>query len=46
MVMRVFDHKEQAFVALKILKNKKRLLKQGLVEVNLIKTLNDDDPED
>ena len=45
-VLRVFDHKEKEFVALKILKNKKRLYKQGLVEANLIETLNKADPED
>ena len=45
-VLRVFDHKQQEFVALKILKNKKRLYKQGLVESKLIETLNRHDPED
>lgn len=35
-VLRVFDHKLKEFVALKILKNKKRLYKQGLVEAKLI----------
>ena len=45
-VLRVFDHKQQEFVALKILKNKKRLYKQGLVESKLIETLNRNDPED
>ena len=45
-VLRVFDHKNQEFVALKILKNKKRLYKQGLVESKLIETLNRNDPED
>ena len=33
-------------MALKILKNKKRLYKQGLVESKLIDTLNRNDPED
>lgn len=33
-------------MALKILKNKKRLYKQGLVEAKLVKHLNDHDPED
>lgn len=45
-VLRVFDHKQKEFVALKILKNKKRLYKQGLVESKLIDTLNKHDPED
>lgn len=45
-VLKVFDHKAKEFVALKILKNKKRLFKQGLVEAKLIETLNKSDPED
>ena len=45
-VMRCFDHKEKCYVAVKVLKNKKRLYKQGLVEARLIKHLNDNDPED
>lgn len=45
-VLRCFDHKQKEFVALKILKNKKRLYKQGLVEAKLIETLNVKDPED
>ncbi len=45
-VLRVFDHKTKEFVALKILKNKKRLYKQGLVEARLIENLNKADPED
>lgn len=45
-VVRCFDHKDKEFVAVKILKNKKRLYKQGLVEAKLIETLNKRDPED
>ena len=45
-VLRVFDHKTKEYMALKILKNKKRLYKQGLVEAKLIDTLNKYDPED
>jgi dual specificity tyrosine-phosphorylation-regulated kinase 2/3/4 len=45
-VLRVFDHKLKEFMALKILKNKKRLYKQGLVEAKLIETLNKADPDD
>jgi len=45
-VIKCYDHKEKEYVALKILKNKKRLYKQGLVEAKLIKHLNDKDPED
>ena len=45
-VLKCYDHKEREYVALKILKNKKRLYKQGLVEARLVKHLNDKDPED
>lgn len=45
-MLRVFDHKQKEFVALKVLKNKKRLYKQGLVEAKLIEVLNKKDPED
>jgi len=45
-VLKCFDHKQKEFVALKILKNKKRLYKQGLVEAKLIETLNKADPDD
>jgi serine/threonine protein kinase len=45
-VLKVFDHKNKEFVALKILKNKKRLYKQGLVEAKLIEVLNNADPDD
>ena len=31
-VFKCFDHKKQEVVALKILRNKKRLYKQGLIE--------------
>jgi len=45
-VLKCIDHKNKEYVALKILRNKKRLYKQGLVEAKLIDTLNADDPED
>lgn len=45
-VLKCYDHKQKEYVAIKILKNKKRLYKQGLVEAKLIKHLNDKDPED
>lgn len=45
-VLKCYDHKEKVYCAVKILKNKKRLYKQGLVEARLIKHLNDKDPED
>ena len=45
-VIKAFDHMKKEFVALKILRNRKKLHKQGMVEINLIKTLNKDDPSD
>mmetsp|Transcript_18453 Transcript_18453/g.28306 ORF Transcript_18453/g.28306 Transcript_18453/m.28306 type:complete len:169 (-) Transcript_18453:854-1360(-) len=45
-VFKCFDHKNQEFVALKILRNKKRLYKQGLIEVKILEQLRDSDPED
>jgi dual specificity tyrosine-phosphorylation-regulated kinase 2/3/4 len=45
-VLKCFDHKNKEFVALKILKNEKRLYKQGLVEAELVETLNIADPKD
>lgn len=45
-VMKAFDHKLKEFVAVKVLKNKKRLYKQGLVEAKLIESLNKSDPDD
>jgi dual specificity tyrosine-phosphorylation-regulated kinase 2/3/4 len=45
-VLKCYDHKKKEYCALKILKNKERLYKQGLVEAKLVKHLNDLDPED
>lgn len=45
-VLKCFDHLKKEYVALKVLRNKKRLYKQGLVEAKLIDHLNDHDPED
>ncbi len=38
-VIRCYDHQLNEFIALKILKNNKRLEKQGLVEINILKYL-------
>lgn len=35
-VFKCFDHKNQEYVALKILRNKKRLYKQGLIEAKIL----------
>ena len=45
-VYKCFDHKDKQYVAMKILLNKKRLFKQGLVEKKILETLRDNDPED
>ena len=45
-VVKCFDHKKKEFVALKIIRNKKKLHKQGLVEAKLLYHLNKMDPED
>jgi len=45
-VFKCYDHKNKDCVALKILRNKKRLYKQGLVEAALLEKLKQNDPED
>jgi dual specificity tyrosine-phosphorylation-regulated kinase 2/3/4 len=35
-VFKCFDHKKQEYVGLKILRNKKRLYKQGLIEAKIL----------
>ena len=45
-VLKAFDHMNKEFVALKILRNRKKLHKQGIVEIKLIENLNQDDPQD
>lgn len=45
-VFKCFDHKKKEFCALKILRNKKRLYKQGLIEINLLEILRRHDPDD
>lgn len=45
-VFKCFDHKKQEIVALKILRNKKRLYKQGLIEAGILEKLKTNDPED
>jgi serine/threonine protein kinase len=44
--VRVLDHKQNTYCALKIIRNKKRFHKQGLVEVKLLEFIRDNDPED
>ena len=45
-VFKCFDHKNGTTVALKVLRNKKRLYKQGLIEAKILETLCSNDPED
>jgi len=45
-VLKCYDHKRKEYCALKVLRNKKRLFKQGLVEAKLVDHLNEMDPED
>ncbi len=42
-VIRCFDHKNMEPVALKILKNWKKLHKQGKIEIKILETLRDKD---
>jgi dual specificity tyrosine-phosphorylation-regulated kinase 2/3/4 len=42
----VFDHKLKEFLALKVIRNKKRFHKQAIVEVRLLDHLKTNDPED
>ena len=45
-VLKVYDHKLKEVVALKILKNRKKLHKQGKIEIKLLELLRDNDEED
>jgi dual specificity tyrosine-phosphorylation-regulated kinase 2/3/4 len=42
-VLKCIDHKTKDVVALKILKNKKKLHKQGKIEIRLLELLRDND---
>lgn len=43
MVLKCFDHRTKEFVAIKILKNWKKLHKQGKIEIKILETLRDND---
>jgi len=45
-VFKCYDHKTGETVGLKVLRNKKRLYKQGLIEAKILETLCSNDPED
>lgn len=44
--IKCYDNKENKFVCLKIIKSKKRFFKQGLIEIKLLKFLNDAGPDE
>lgn len=44
-VVKAYDHEEQAFVAIKIIKNKKPFLNQAQIEVKLLEMMNRADAE-
>lgn len=46
MVIKCFDHKTNEAVAVKVLKNWKKLHKQGKIEVKILENLRDQDHED
>lgn len=43
--IKCYDHKDNRYVCIKIIKSKKRFFKQGLIEVKILKFLTDNDPE-
>ena len=45
-VSKALDHKTKTFVALKIIKNKKKFHDQAMIEANILKHLRDNDPSD
>jgi dual specificity tyrosine-phosphorylation-regulated kinase 2/3/4 len=45
-VLKCYDHKLKESIALKILKNRKKLHKQGKIEIKLLQLLTDKDVED
>lgn len=44
-VVKAFDHEEQCYVAIKIIKNKKPFLNQAQIEVKLLEMMNRADSE-
>jgi len=45
-VCKCMDHKQQEFVAVKVIRNKKRFHQQGIVEVKVLEHMRDNDLED
>ena len=44
-VLQCFDHKKKEYVAIKIIRSKKRFQQQGMVEVNILQHLKNMDPD-
>ncbi|KAL4448796.1 hypothetical protein ABPG74_012885 [Tetrahymena malaccensis] len=44
-VIKVFDHKRKEYSALKIIRNKKNFYNQAIVELNILKYIKDNDPQ-
>lgn len=44
-VVKAYDHEEQEFVAIKIIKNKKPFLNQAQIEVRILELMNSHDPQ-
>ena len=44
-VVKAYDHEEQEYIAIKIIKNKKAFYKQALIEVKLLERMNQYDAE-
>lgn len=45
-VCKCMDHKQREYVAVKIIRNKKRFHQQGIVEVKVLEHMRDNDPDD
>ncbi len=45
-VLKCFDHKRKEYMAIKIIRNKKRFHRQAVVEVRVLETLRKNDPDD
>jgi dual specificity tyrosine-phosphorylation-regulated kinase 2/3/4 len=45
-VCECFDHKKKEPVAVKVLKNKKHFYQQGTIEISILKSIKDNDPDD
>ena len=44
-VFKAYDHKSKEYVALKVIKNDQKFTTQARVEVKILKTINEQDPQ-